>query len=398
MKRFFIIFLVLIFILISFASCATVVEADQETDATDTDESTENDSQQDSTIDEEGKEDEVVEDLDESEEQDVHTEDSEDLKEETEQTDNSEDTETEKGTADESETVTETNADTESSTESNDTEVNENEESTDTEKSTETNESVETEGDVNEEVCAHTELENGKCLGCDVQFYTVEGEMILFGEYPQTIKSDSVEILSATPDARGYYLGSDNAYYVKVVADPFGNGYEFSSGKKIKDGNAYYFKVEPIKWRIISKTETEAVVLCESVLINKAFDADSNNYADSDLVKWLREDFLNTAFDSVQKEIMRTVIIDGSSETVFLASEAEAFDKVSARKVTTTDFARANGTWISTAVGKGNGIWWLRDSQGTNKIKVVTSAGVASNYELVTNASFGVLPALKIIF
>ena len=63
-----------------------------------------------------------------------------------------------------------------------------------------------------------------------------------------------------------------------------------------------------------------------------------------------------------------------------------------------TDFARANGAWMLTSAEKGNGTWWLRTPNGQNvkQVKVVINSGVASNFELVNNSAFGVVPALKI--
>lgn len=49
--------------------------------------------------------------------------------------------------------------------------------------------------------------------------YVREGDYIYFGEYPQTIKEDNV-VISTEQDSRGYFLGSDGAYYAKVVASP----------------------------------------------------------------------------------------------------------------------------------------------------------------------------------
>ena len=244
-------------------------------------------------------------------------------------------------------------------------------------------------------MCAHSNIENGQCTSCNVQFYYQEGDVILFGEYPQTVKADSVEIVGTTPDSRGYYLGSDNEYYAKVTAKPFGEGYEFSTGREVKKQNTYYFKVEPIRWRIVSRTEGEALVLCESILINREYDVTSNIYADSDVAKWLSQTFIETAFSDLQREI---IIARDTEQKVFLISEADAFANGETRKLLTTDFARANGAWMSTTVGKGTGIWWLSSAsaQSTDKVKVVTNTGLATNYELVKNASFGVVPALRI--
>ena len=43
-------------------------------------------------------------------------------------------------------------------------------------------------------------------------------KIVEFGEYPQTLKAENVTITSQTPDADGYYLGSDGARYAKQVA------------------------------------------------------------------------------------------------------------------------------------------------------------------------------------
>lgn len=53
-----------------------------------------------------------------------------------------------------------------------------------------------------------------------------EGTIFAFGEYPQALKENDVEI-TTTVDSRGYYLGSDGAYYAKVTATPAGTGYKF---------------------------------------------------------------------------------------------------------------------------------------------------------------------------
>ena len=246
--------------------------------------------------------------------------------------------------------------------------------------------------------CLHSNVENGKCKACEHQLYIREGDYIYFGEYPQSLKDDSVTIVGTTPDSNGYYLGSDNCYYAKVVATPCATGYTFSNGAKVKSGTEYYFKVEPIKWKIVSQSSNEALILCDSILINKAYDLSSNTYGESDVSAWLVNTFLTSAFDSIQQDFISLVSIDKSDKKVFLISETEAFSNGETRKLSTTDFARANGAWMTTSAGKGNGIWWLRNpnAQNAKQVKVVTNSGAASNYELVNNSGFGVVPALKI--
>ena len=57
-------------------------------------------------------------------------------------------------------------------------------------------------------------------MGCDKEGKpSDEGEYVLFGEYPQSLKAPDVEI-TETVDGRGYCLGTDGEYYAKVVASP----------------------------------------------------------------------------------------------------------------------------------------------------------------------------------
>ncbi|MBR2295872.1 MAG: hypothetical protein IKA43_00520, partial [Clostridia bacterium] len=74
---------------------------------------------------------------------------------------------------------------------------------------------------------------------------------ILFGTYPQTIKADNVTITDTTNE-NGYFLGNDGEWYAKVVANPHNSSYKFSNDASVTSGSTYYFKVEPIKWRILS--------------------------------------------------------------------------------------------------------------------------------------------------
>ena len=244
---------------------------------------------------------------------------------------------------------------------------------------------------------------DGICTECgyedtEYKLYKREGNIIYFGEYPQTLKADTVEIVGTVADARGYYLGSDNAYYAKVVASPYDDEYSFSTGGAVENGKTYYFKVEPIKWRILSETSSEAVIFCDSILLNKAYDASSNVYAESDISEWLTSVFFATAFREIEKELIKSVSIDGIDQKVFLLSEEEAFKNNATIKLSTTDYARANGACMSTSLGKGNGIWWLRNSEkdDDNHVKTVNYTGGASNYELVNTKAFGVVPAIKI--
>ncbi|HHU81244.1 MAG TPA: hypothetical protein GXZ35_07980, partial [Acholeplasmataceae bacterium] len=254
--------------------------------------------------------------------------------------------------------------------------------------------------------------------------YLRDGIYIYFGEYPQTIKEDNV-VISTEQDSRGYFLGSDGVYYAKVVASQHGSYNYFSDGKRVTNGVIYYFKVEPIKWRILNEGSGEALILCESIIANKRYDDPSNNYKESEIRAWLNDQFYNTAFTNLQKQLVITTEVDNSVystgydpnayacentfDKVFLlsyrevtnssygfSSDSSAYD--TARQKVTSDYSRATGADTTTSSPYyGNGFWWLRSPGSSNSLiaRYLNNAGYV--YIGAVNYTYnGVVPALKI--
>lgn len=275
-----------------------------------------------------------------------------------------------------------------------------------------------------------TETERAVCTVCNQAYgttlYVREGDYIYFGSYPQTLKSESVTIDESTQTLDGYYLGSDGALYAKVVADPCYDGYTFSTGESVVEGITYYFKVEPIKWRILSEGGGEALILCESIIANKAYDTYDYNYANSDVRAWLNAEFYNTAFTTLQQSLIKTTEVDNSASTTGSSTNPYAcentFDKVflmsyqemlnpdygfstssstydTARRRQTTDYSGATGAWMYPDTSYyGNGDWWLRSPYayyGYNA-SFVDYRGYVNNYIHVYCVNIGVVPALNI--
>ena len=264
------------------------------------------------------------------------------------------------------------------------------------------------------------------------QVYTRSGNYIYFGEYPQTIKASNVSIISTMPDTDGYYLGSDGERYAKVVADPypFNDNYKFSDNSGVIDGNTYYFKVEPIRWRILSERDGKAFILCDSIIASKAYDAgNNNNYANSDIRAWLNDEFYKTAFGALQQALIQTTEVDNSAQStgnspnpyacentfdkVFLlscrevtnsaygfANDPSAYD--TARRMLTSDFSRATGAGMVTSSSYyyyGYGQWWLRSPyyNYSDYARKVDDRGIADLYYNVYNDNYGVVPALNLM-
>ena len=256
-----------------------------------------------------------------------------------------------------------------------------------------------------------------------VQVYTREGDYIYFGEYPQTIKSSDVTV-GDVADEDGYYLGSDGARYTKVVADPDDSGYTFSDGSAVTRGNTYYFKVEPIRWRILSESGGSAFILADGIIANKAYDAgNDNNYKNSYIRAWLNGWFLNSAFGEMAQSLIETTEVDNSVYSTGYSSNIYAcentFDKVfllsyrevtnseygfasgsandTARRMTVSDYARSTGAYMRTSSYFGCGYWWLRSPYFNRSYYArYVSIGYADDFIDVYPDHYCVVPALNI--
>lgn len=247
-------------------------------------------------------------------------------------------------------------------------------------------------------------------VGCEANnnpVVNVSGhKAVNYGTYAQNLVTN--EGLIAELDG-AYWQGNKTEYkgteYVKVSATPYRNGATFSNGTKIVEGEVYYFSVDPISWYSLGN----GYYVTEKLLDISVFDTDTatdangfhpNNWAESDLRKWMNGEFLSTAFSSfdvatieaVRKESAypesyyetHSVNVAATTDKVYALSYAEtvsadygfdadgtAYDFLRMAKV--SDYARAKGAYfyISTATEDdadyeretyfdGNGEYWLR--------------------------------------
>ena len=263
-----------------------------------------------------------------------------------------------------------------------------------------------------------------------------------FGEWPQTIKADSVTVDESEGKGKQmgmftYYLGDDDNYYVK------------HSDK--------YYKVEPIVWRVLTedykdpdgKSTGNALLLAEKILTGGIdWDANvvvggvtqsvaDNYYIRSNIRRWLNGNtepkgdssdykgtpgFLQTAFTTdAQGKIAPTIVNNTADSTtptnggfthspfiggnttdkIFLLSMreattaiygfAESFDNSdSARSRVPTDYAKATG-----ATG---GWWWLRSSfyESSLTVRTIHSPGNSLYRHIRNDTDGGFVPALCI--
>ncbi len=154
-------------------------------------------------------------------------------------------------------------------------------------------------------------------------------------------------------------------------------------------GSVYWFKYEPIKWRILEEKDGKAFLMSDTALYSREMDDIINynhkkiteddwyyycNYAASDLRKWLNGSFYNDAFSDGQKDMIAVTTVSNGKDSywdedygmywcedtedkVFLLSEKEAIDakygftagddpfetKDTARRLQASDYALGNG-------------------------------------------------------
>ena len=267
----------------------------------------------------------------------------------------------------------------------------------------------------------------------------VDYDIVTFGLWPQTKKTESVTVNEGETKTAGeftYYKGIDGYWYAKL------------SDK--------YYKVEPIKWRVLTTDYNgtgKKLLLAENSLIAKPYDAgNKNNYQNSKIRKWLNSNsnyaaasdhggsggFLKTAFTAAEQSAIAAASVDNSARSsnpdanatiwnsganpyasatptidkVFLLSEQEAttsaygFDVYNAYKGdgthnestrirVPTDYAKASGASQSLTAGMGGG-WFLRSPYygHDQSARSVRCDGDASYLYLVPDIGVGVVPAL----
>ena len=169
-----------------------------------------------------------------------------------------------------------------------------------------------------------------------------DGQYIYFGEYPQTLKAANVTV-AETPDADGYFLGSDGERYYEYtinldlgdIEEMWMNTHQLdaSTGEEMANGGKYYFKMEKIKWRILDNIDGVYTIVADTNLQALAYQPTytqdesyfyttangapegtyANNYKYSELRRFLNDDFMDFAFSEEQKAlIQKNVEVDNS--------------------------------------------------------------------------------------
>ncbi|MDD7316879.1 MAG: DUF6273 domain-containing protein [Bacillales bacterium] len=239
-----------------------------------------------------------------------------------------------------------------------------------------------------------------------------DGKTITYGLYPQTNVNDSSLISSldslTTPEANGWYLYDGN-YYAKVSAKPYKSSYTFDNGTTIESGTTYWFKCEPITWKVLSYSDGEYYILSKVLLdaYNYNISYKVSSYESSDIRSWLNKNFYNSAFELENSHIQTKTLSTNSStyfqDKVFLPSYEDYcssnygfLNTVSAtgtRLCKTTDWARARGAQNSTNY---YGYYWTRSRYSEYSAYGVQDDGSINKGCSVDNSRYCIRPAIML--
>ena len=255
------------------------------------------------------------------------------------------------------------------------------------------------------EVLPKIEVGNG-------EIYEIDGvKYVNYGSYPQTHVGDAALVTElnklTTKNSRGYYEYNGKEYAkIKTKPDQYGSTiYTYSDGSTVNRNVVEWFKVEPIKWRIISENTDgsyqlyseyilDAISYYDDYYVRKINEKDiyPYNYEYSNIRAWLNgyngtdykitdytnKGFYNLAFKDNEKGAIITTEEDTFDKIYLLSyfdiknsnygfTNDEWRDK--SRYAKLTDFAKAVGaSWNTSPEHLDNGIYWLSSPYLRNNI------------------------------
>ncbi len=239
------------------------------------------------------------------------------------------------------------------------------------------------------------------------------GQYILFGAYPKSRVEDEglaaalTAIAGALPTDEAshawisykYYIFDDNEKDFMWYRDILHEGVRYrgvyftdyrpsdtmntseenrQAGNGYHPGTVYWFRYEPICWRLLDIQEGKAWLLADVCIDSQPYRnvVWENSYVKSSIRAWLNSDFLNTAFSDRERDAVCLTLITNEMEDedvcdgdrpgsdtldlIHLLSLDEAAEQLpkSERQSTATDYALCQG--ISVNPKNGNSVWWLR--------------------------------------
>ena len=246
------------------------------------------------------------------------------------------------------------------------------------------------------------------------------GKYIYYGYYPQTVVDDInlIETLDGIDIKNQYnYVSYKDDFYLSLCAQEY-KDYSLSVGKcpetfannEVIEGNKdYWFKVEPVKWKVLNETENDYLLMSDICLETHIFDEKSNNYKESDIRQYLISDFYNQLFfleSEVDNSLESTVyevndnICENTIDKIYLPSNKElqdlSNDTITNNNALYSDYLAAKRIILHKYVI--TAYYWTRspDFESTKAVCCEMSGLFGDPYYINPSSNVGIRPMIKI--
>ncbi|MBQ9471793.1 MAG: hypothetical protein IJU73_01480, partial [Ruminococcus sp.] len=260
------------------------------------------------------------------------------------------------------------------------------------------------------------------------------------GTYDSMVKSGYMSWADITYNNEKYRAVKIDDYRPKFIYTKQAKDYSMQSVTGYKPGDIYWFRFDPIEWRLTddsnllvadlaldSQPFNDELYLCEEgkmingkrhyVFKDAQFTEPANDWEVSYIRGWLNDEFYNTAFTSEEKELILDTQLDpnygdmnyfdypGTTDKVFLLSKDEAerseyylAESADNRTAASTDYAQSQGACSRKTKTAGFGTTWLLRNPGTHSedICVIDSKGSIHSAISAGCASTGIRPAIRV--
>ena len=265
------------------------------------------------------------------------------------------------------------------------------------------------------------------------QIYTMENNVISFGNYPQTRVTDT-ETLKELGDfninnwhSYPYYIEnvqSEFMYYIdKTLNGQLYRGVYFKSYRpnyisrnsnvdnSSQDNNGYFkgivywFKYEPVQWKIVDSTDNSLKLVSQQILDSKEFNSlysNANDYNNSTIKNWLNDVLYYETFNDIEKIIINS-FQDANAKYNYLSlmsynQAIEWFPSSSDLHFQGTDYAKCQGLNVSSIISEieYSDCWLLSPNENNSyEVNYIYSGGAIYNRS-VYYTNMGILPVLEI--
>ncbi len=232
----------------------------------------------------------------------------------------------------------------------------------------------------------------------------VKQRYICFGKYPQSVVDDQEIIKKLNRNKNGSYFKLQEGEFVSQMSNTYNQRTVFSNRVRVEPNHKYYFKRQPILWKILKETDDSYILQSHFLLDVMKFDELSTEYDDSMIRQNLNNSFLDFTFDEYERSVMLPIykndfITIPSSD--FLQTNVHGYPHLGSNSYTrmrrVTDFSKCIGIYETDYMFLHNGYsyWWLRTSSMKDSVEMVFDDGAIGNRK-PNKVAVGVCPMIKI--